>query len=86
MHHSDLHFYAQYVIRLLQIGELEGEINHLRQQLSHATEQHDTLKMQLDSINAKSAVLESQLHKEKSKSREAQVPIALPFGLLKIVI
>ena len=45
----------------------------LKQQLNHATEQKDTLQMQLEAINAKCVLLEGQLHKEKSKSREAQV-------------
>lgn len=48
-------------------------MSHLKEQLSHATEQRDSLQMQLDSINTKSALLESQLHQEKSKSRETQV-------------
>lgn len=68
-----LRFYAQYVIRLLQIGELEGEVSQLKQQLSQATEQRDTLQVQLDSINTHVSLLEAELHKEKNKCREAQV-------------
>jgi len=64
---------VQYIIRLLQIGELEGEVALLKQQLNHATEQREALQLQLDSLNAQLASMETQLHREKAKSLEAQV-------------
>lgn len=72
-------FCAQYIIRLLQIGELEGEIALLKQQLSHATEQRETLQSQLDSLTSQLALMETQLHREKAKSIEAQVTNSLLF-------
>lgn len=66
-------FCAQYIIRLLQIGELEGEVALLKQQLSHATEQRETLQNQLESLTSQLSLMETQLHREKKKSIEAQV-------------
>ncbi len=45
----------------------------MKQQLSQATEQRETLQVQLDSINTHVSLLEAELHKEKTKCREAQV-------------
>ena len=66
-------FCAQYIIRLLQIGELEGEVTLLKQQLSHATEQRETLQGHLDSLTSQVTLMETQLHRERAKSIDAQV-------------
>lgn len=57
----------------MQIGELEGEVVYLKQQLSQATDQRHTLLRQLETINSKLIVMETKMNREMAKYREAQV-------------
>lgn len=57
----------------MQIGELEGEVVYIKQQLSQATDQRQNLLRQLETINSKLILMESKLNREMAKYREAQV-------------
>ena len=67
------HLYPQYVVKLMQVGELEGENSVLQQQLNFIAEQRDTLEADLDTSNTHIAALEAQVVKERSVASEARV-------------